>query len=430
MSSERGVFGRARRIATIGGIDVRVDASWLLIAAIIVWTFWSRFDTEPGVGGGVALGLGVAGAVLFFGSVLAHELAHSLEATHRGVKVSGITLFLFGGVTESEFDVKRPRDELALTAIGPFTSLVLAAAFGLIATWAGAAGVGEVALVAGHLGWINLALGIFNLLPGAPLDGGRILRAIVWWFTDDRPKAIRIAGATGMALAGLLIGLGLLQLFAPGGFLGGIWFVFIGWFLFRAAGAEMTQGQLQAALSDVSARSLIDDTIPSIPADETVESAIEHWIRVREPDLFPVVEDGLLIGVIGIDDARDVPSDERATISVRDAATLIADLPTIEEDRPAAKVIDDLIAAERAVVATDDGEPIGVITRRRLMLVAQRSAQLRNGGRRRHRPPQARSRGEAGDDAADAGSGDTRPGDTGSGDTDDVGRPTGVTSSR
>lgn len=403
MSGERGIFGRARRIATIGGIDVRIDVSWLLIAAIIVWTFWSRFDAEPGIGAGVALGLGVAGALLFFGSVLAHELAHSIEATHRGVKVSGITLFLFGGVTESEFDVKRPRDELALTAIGPFTSLVLAAAFGLTATWAGGAGLTELALVVGHLGWINLALGIFNLLPGAPLDGGRILRAIVWWVTDDRPKAIRIAGATGMALAALLIGFGLLQLFAPAGFLGGIWFIFIGWFLFRAAGAEMTQGQLQAALSDVTARSLIDDTTASIPADENVHSAVEHWIRVREPDLFPVIEDGKLIGVIGIDDARDVPTEERITTPVRDAATLVAELPTIEEDRPAAKVIDDLIGAERAVVATDDGEPIGVITRRRLALVAQRSAKLRNGGSgrrkrrdRRPRPPRAQ-----GDEAHD-----------------------------
>lgn len=419
MSGERGIFGRARRVATIGGIDVRIDASWLLIAAIIVWTFWSRFGTEPGIGGGVALGLGVVGALLFFGSVLAHELAHSLEATHRGVKVSGITLFLFGGVTESEFDVKRPRDELALTAIGPFTSLVLAAVFGLVATWAAGAGIDELALVAGHLGWINLALGIFNLLPGAPLDGGRILRAIVWWVTDDRPKAIRVAGTTGMALAGLLIGFGLLQLFAPGGFLGGIWFIFIGWFLFRAAGAETTQGRLQSALADVTARSLIDDATPSIPADETVESAIEHWIRVREPDLFPVVEDGVLIGVIGLDEARDVPSDERPTTSVRDAATLVADLPAIEEDRPAAKVIDDLIGAERAVVATNDGEPIGVITRRRLALVAQRSAQLQNGGRRRNRPLRAPPRDEAGDAEASAGSGET----------DDVDRPAEVTRS-
>lgn len=385
MSDERGIFGRAVRIARIGGIDVRVDASWLLIAAIIVWMFWLRFAAEPAVGSTVALGLAVAGATLFFGSVLAHEVAHALEATHRGVKVSGITLFLFGGVTESEFDVKRPRDEFALTAVGPFTSLVLAAGFGLVATWSGDTGLTELALVTGHIGWINLVLGLFNLLPGAPLDGGRILRAVVWWVTDDRPRAIRVAGAAGMGLATLLIGFGLLQLFTPGGVVGGLWFVFIGWFLLRAAGAEMTQGRLQEALDGVTARGLIDDATPSIPADETVDAAIEHWIRVYEPDLFPVVDDGRLIGVVGVDDVREVPDDERATTSVREVATLIDDLPSVEEHRPASKVVDDLLGTERAVVATDEGEPIGVITRRRLVHVAQRSARLRGGGTRRRR---------------------------------------------
>lgn len=234
------MFGRTYRLFAIRGVDIEVDVSWVIIAVLVAWTFWGRFVTVHSRPNAVAIAMAVAAAALFFASVLAHELAHALEATHRGVEVDGITLFLFGGATRTSFDVERPRDEFALTAVGPFTSLVLAAALGLVATYAEPLAPAEVAIVAGNLGWVNLALGLFNLLPGAPLDGGRILRSIVWAVTDDRGRSVRVASRSGQVIGSLIGGLGLLQIvFVPNAAVGGIWYALIGWFLFAAATGEL-----------------------------------------------------------------------------------------------------------------------------------------------------------------------------------------------
>lgn len=379
MPERRGILGRAYTLTRVGGVDIRIDISWLAIAALIVWSFWARFNAEDEVATVAAIAMAVVGALLFFSSVLAHELAHALEARHRGVEIAGITLFLFGGVTESKFDVKRPRDEFALTAVGPFTSFVLAAVFGLVATWTDP--VQEVALVAGFLGWINLALGVFNLLPGAPLDGGRILRSIAWWITGDRLRSIRIASGTGWLVAAGIMGLGFLQLFVPGGFVGGLWFLFIGWFLMQGATAEWQQAKLREALADVPVSRLVDRQIAAIPADTSVEDAVEEWIRVRDPDLFPVVEADRLVGVIGVDEVRRLDPSRWPEVAVRDVMTPVDELPTVEESRSAGEALEDLVGPGRVVIATEDGRPDGLITTQRLAMVAQRSMDLRPGRR-------------------------------------------------
>jgi Zn-dependent protease len=226
-----------RTVARIAGVDVRVDTSWFVLAALVTWSFWTRFES---------IVMAVVAAALFFASLLAHELAHALEARHRGIGVRSITLLLIGGATETETEATRPGDEFAVTAVGPWTSLVLACAFGLVAFGAdrmgsGASDVGQVAVV---LAWLNLLLGFFNLLPGAPLDGGRILDSVVWRVTGDRARARRISTAAGRFLGYALIALGFaLAVFVSDGLFDGVWLALIGWILSRAATAERNRAR-------------------------------------------------------------------------------------------------------------------------------------------------------------------------------------------
>jgi Zn-dependent protease len=219
-------------LARIGGIAVRADASWLVVVALVTWSFWDRFDHDPRFGGSAAFIMALAAAVLFFVSVLAHELAHALEGRFRGVPIGGITLFLFGGMTEMRVEARRPIDEFAMTAVGPFTSLTIGCLFGLLANAADHRGLAELAQVFGVVGWLNVGLTVFNLLPGAPLDGGRILRAIAWKVTGNRHLAVRIAAGAGQVLGGLLIAIGLFEVFfVPAAFVNGLWLAFLGWVL-------------------------------------------------------------------------------------------------------------------------------------------------------------------------------------------------------
>jgi Zn-dependent protease len=246
----------------VGGVDIRVDGSWLVIAALVTWSFWAKFHS---------IAMAVVAAVLFFGSVLAHEMAHALEARHRGIEVRSITLYLFGGATEMASEVRRPGDEFAVTAVGPWTSLVLGCAFGLIAFAAdrkggSASGVGQVAVL---LAWVNIVLAFFNLLPGAPLDGGRILDSVVWRVTGDRARARRISTSAGRILGSALIILGIaMSLFLSDGLYQGVWLALIGWFLMQAATAERSGPPVPVPLPPPSA------TPPSNPpADDVAPEA-------------------------------------------------------------------------------------------------------------------------------------------------------------
>lgn len=373
------MFERALTIGSVRGIEIRVHASWLVIAALVTWSFWNRFTVLRDFDGGVAFVMALACAVLLFVSILVHELAHALEAVRRGVKVGGITLFLFGGATESKFDVQRPRDEFALTAVGPFSSFALAGLFGLGSVAADAVGVATLAAVLGVMGWLNLALGVFNLLPGAPLDGGRILRSVVWWVTRDRHRALRIAANAGRVLGGLLIALGLAQVFlVAGGGIGGLWLAFIGWFLMMAATAEVREAELTRVLRDVAIRDLLPPDMPRVGADERVSEAIDRVFRHHDADEVAVQETGndQIVGVLDIDRVRDVPRADRGQVAVREVMAPVDELPAVDVDEDTTRVLDALEPKVPAAVATDAGRPISVISQAHLVRVLRRRAEL------------------------------------------------------
>ena len=364
----------APRVARVLGIDIRVDASWIFIALLVSWSYWRLFDGRAAHAGVEALLMALAGALLFFGSVLGHELAHALEARRRGVHVSGITLFIFGGATQTRFAVRRPIDEFALTAIGPFTSFVLAASLGLCAYGADELGWQSVAAVTGLVGWINLGLGVFNLLPGAPLDGGRILRAGVWWITKDRGKAVRVAARAGQAVGGAVLSLGLAQvLFVTSSSFGGLWLALIGWFVVRAASAELLVAVLHQAVGGVDARHLVDQR-PPVPAGGSVADAIERF-RGEDVDQLAVEDGGATVGVVAVRDVQALDPRRRGETPIRDVMRSIAEVPSVPAGNGASSAVEQL-DDQGVVAATESGEVIGLITAARVATVVRRTKQF------------------------------------------------------
>lgn len=236
------VFGSSWRLGRILGIEVRIDTSWLFIAVLVTYTMFQQFDFRfPLLSSGITVILAVVFGLLFFSSVLAHEMAHAVTARRRGIEVHGITLFLFGGATHAKVDSRRPQDELVVSLVGPLTSLVLG---GLLLLLARPVGWPDqpIGWGFGYLGAVNIVLAIFNMLPGFPLDGGRVLRALVWSATGSLARATRVASIAGQTVGYLLMALGIVFLTQED--IGrAIWFAAIGWFLVQAA--RMSQREIR-----------------------------------------------------------------------------------------------------------------------------------------------------------------------------------------
>jgi Zn-dependent protease len=259
------------------GVEVRLDASVLVLVALVAWAFTGIFRADHGLA--MALAMAALGALLVVLTTLAHELGHALEARHRGMQVEAVTLLLFGGVTEMHAEDQTARDELAVAVVGPWISLVCAAVFGLLATFADQlvpAGVADpVAQLAGVLGWWNLLLAAFNLVPGAPLDGGRVLRALLWMVLGDRLRALRISVRAGQLLGVALVAFGVATLMrgGPRATLVAAALALSGVFLVRAAATELRHAELNAVLEG---RRVVD-LLAAPPASVTAGDAALRW---------------------------------------------------------------------------------------------------------------------------------------------------------
>lgn len=333
---------RAWTIGRIAGIRIRIDWTWSIIFILITVSLAVGYYPVvfPGLSAAVYWGLGVISSLLLFGSVLGHELAHSIVATRQGLPVQSITLFVFGGVSEIQEEPRTAGDEFRMAVVGPVTSLVLGAIFyGLFLALQPASG--PAAVVAQYLGIINLALGVFNLIPGFPLDGGRVLRAILWGATHNLRRATRVASLVGQGFAFLLIFAGIALLFS-GNFLAGIWLAFIGWFLNNAAVASYRQLIVRQTLEGVPARQLMATDVDRIPENLTIEQVIDQHILSGRQHAYPVTDDGQLVGLICLHDIRQVPREERTQRTVAEAMTPYDRLRTIGPDDDLAKAIEEL----------------------------------------------------------------------------------------
>jgi len=317
-----------RPLFTPRGIPVRADISLLVIAALVTWSFWSRFIgtfTEA-----ESIAMAVVASALFLLSILAHELAHALEARRRGLIVEDITLYVFGGATRIVSETSRSADEFWLTIVGPWTSIVLGCAFGLVAYGADSAGIRYIAEVAGQLGWLNVLLGAFNLLPGAPLDGGRLLDSVVWRLTGDRSKATAVSTRAGQFLGLAILLLGVAEmLLVEGGFIGGLWLMLIGWFLLRGASAERTMGVIRARLSGLRVSDLIAP-VTTVSLGCTVETAADLAFRSGRTDVVVVAGPTGTVGVVTGDALQRVPSERRGWVPVEEVMVPAGSLPTVQ----------------------------------------------------------------------------------------------------
>ncbi|MFO7960273.1 MAG: site-2 protease family protein [Nitriliruptoraceae bacterium] len=289
----------------LAGVEVRLDASVLVLAALVAWAFTGIFRADHELA--VALAMAMLGSLLVVLTTLAHELGHALEARHRGMEVEAITLLLFGGVTEMHAEDQTARDELAVAVVGPWISLVSAAVFGLVATFADQlfpAGVsGSIAQLAGVLGWWNLLLAAFNLVPGAPLDGGRVLRALLWMVLGDRLRALRVSVRAGQVIGAALVAFGVATLVRGGtrATLVAAALVLSGVFLVRAAAAELRHAELNAALEGRRVAELValpptsvlagDATVPwSPPVADAAPAQAEAPSVALDDDLHTLIE--------------------------------------------------------------------------------------------------------------------------------------------
>ncbi|KPK82578.1 MAG: hypothetical protein AMS25_01585 [Gemmatimonas sp. SM23_52] len=355
------------RIARFFGFDVRVDLSWFVVFLLVLWTFAKAVfpQRNPGLSAGEYIAMAWVGALLFFLSVLLHELAHSAMARARGIQVEGITLFIFGGMARISSEATSPKDEFLITVVGPLSSAVIGLVLFGFARAAQALGLPQsVSGVASWLAFLNFVLAAFNLIPGFPLDGGRLFRSLVWQLTQDLRKATRWASLSGRSFGLLLVALGVVYLF--GGFLvNGMWFIFIGWFLHQAAESSYRQLILRRILQGVRAREAMTRNPETVSPDLALRDLVDEYFLKRRYASFPVEDrTGRLLGLITLTQVKDVERDKWPTTRVSDAMTQICEAVTVRPEDSLADVLSKLESAGvgRALVVTD-GRLEGMISR-------------------------------------------------------------------
>lgn len=356
-------MGAGWRVGRIAGVEIRIDQSWALIALLITYSLYLQFsDTYKELSTGAAAALAIGAALLFFGSVLTHEMAHAVMARRRKIPVRGITLFIFGGATHAKVESRGPADEFLISVVGPLTSLALGGVFAVIDLAGRAVLPDPVAGAFGYLGWVNIVLAVFNLLPGFPLDGGRVLRSAVWKATNSLSKATRIASIAGQTVGFLLVAVGVMFLLQ--GYVGNaIWLAFIGWFLAQAARSTYEELQVRRILEGVDAEDVMARNLVAIPADITLEEAVERHFMRYDHGGFPVEDQGQTVGFISLRGVKKVPREDWGSRTVRESMGGLDDQVTVSPDMRMDRVLAKLQDGEiNRVLVMEDGEVIGIIT--------------------------------------------------------------------
>jgi Zn-dependent protease/predicted transcriptional regulator len=354
-------------LGRIAGVRVQVDVSVIVVVAILVISLSTgRFPLVlPGRSTVAYLAAAVVAAVLFMASVLAHEVAHAVVARRNGIQVESITLWMFGGVAQLKGDPRSPGADLRIAAVGPLTSLALGLAYGAVAFGLSLAAVGGLPVaVLGYLAGINVVLAIFNLVPAAPLDGGRVLRAVLWRIWRDQQRAALAAARAGRIFGYVLVGLGLLQV-TYGSSFSGLWFVLIGLFVVNAAAAEEHHARIGSQLRGV----VVGDVMTAHPvvADpgQTVAEFIRRTALTRPFSSYPLTDPtGRLIGLVTLNRVRSVPAERRASTRLGEIACRPDEIPTARPDEPLVDLLPRMAgcADGRAIVTAEDGAVVGVVS--------------------------------------------------------------------
>jgi Zn-dependent protease/CBS domain-containing protein len=357
------------RVARILGIDIRIHISWALIFLLVLLSLadqvfpasypqWSQQKTFI---------VSAVAALLFFTSVLLHELAHAVVARHFKMSVSSITLFLLGGVANLTKEPPSAKAEFFMAAAGPLTSLAIGGLALLVergvADSASLPSLQPVEAVAGYLGFINVAVAIFNLVPGFPLDGGRVLRSIIWGLRRDRVEATRIAARGGQLVAGLMVVYGGTRVI-NGEAMGGLWMWLIAYFLYGAASQALQQERVTAAVGGVRVGQLMTTDFRSAPSGITIGQLIRDIVLPHNLQAIPVVASDRLIGLVTIADLRKVEQDQWATTRVDAVMTPASELPTVSPDEQLIAALDRFGSRDLPLLpVVDRGSLVGVLYR-------------------------------------------------------------------
>jgi Zn-dependent protease/predicted transcriptional regulator len=362
------------------GVDIGLHYSWFIIALLITLSLVGQFGaTDPNWSRAIVWVSAIITAVLFFFSIVLHELSHALVARARGVSVRSITLFALGGVATMENPSPNARTEFWIAVAGPIASVVIGLGCYALAVslgWSPQADVSPETAVLGWLGYINISLAVFNLIPGFPLDGGRILRAILWGRSGDADRATMTAARVGQAVAFGFILLGVMRFFGGAGF-GGLWIAFIGWFLLQAAQASYAQVAVVADLRGVRVRDIMSPDCAMVSANMPVQTLVdEHLLRTGRR-CFAVGDHGRIVGLITSHEIKGVARDRWANTPLRDVMRPIGQLRTIQPDM---LVIDALTLMGREDVnqlpVISDGKFEGMVGRRHILQLLQARADL------------------------------------------------------
>jgi Zn-dependent protease len=373
MSQAQGI-----RIGRILGIPIYLDLSWILIFGLITLSLSMQFAKEFANWGPVGpWGIGVLTSLLFFASVVFHELSHSVVAQHYKIKVISITLFLFGGLARIGREPSKAIQEFNIAIAGPLASGFLAAVF--YAVKLAFPGNEMVQAVTGQLYWTNLMLAVFNLLPGFPLDGGRIFRAIVWGATKDFTRATRVAGASGklIAYSMILAGIGL----AIRSGWENIWLAFVGWFLLNAAQASVAQVTIRETLTGLCASDVMSHEVPTVPGNMSLDEYSNEVLRTGRR-IHIVTNDDRLLGLMNVTALNTVPRDEWPMNSVQAVMVPREKILWAAPEEPLQRLLERLLAADvnqmPVVSHNDDGAAhiIGMITRDAILRVIQTRSEL------------------------------------------------------
>jgi Zn-dependent protease/CBS domain-containing protein len=355
------------RLGRIAGIAVGLNFSVFVIVAILVFGLAAgRFPAVyPGRSVAAYVVAAVVAALLFFLSLLAHELAHAVVARRNGVEVDGITLWLFGGVARLRSEPRTPGADFRIAVVGPLTSVALAVVFGLVAMGLQAGGATGLPVgVFGYLAAVNLLLAVFNLIPAAPLDGGRVLRAALWHWRRDRLSAAVAAATAGRVFGYVLVAVGILQV-ATGRSFDGIWLALIGLFLVNAATAEEQQSRLADTLHGIRVRDVMTATPVTANPQEFLDRFIAETALNHRFSAYPLTDsEGRLIGMTTLNRIRNVPPDRRAHTRLGDIACPLDQLPTATPDEQLVTLMGRMTdcADGRAVVLDDAGRVVGIVS--------------------------------------------------------------------
>lgn len=359
------MFGRTFKLFSVWGFSVGIDASWFVIAILVSWSLAAGlFPFQfPGLTPQVYWAMGVAGALALFASIVIHELSHAKAAQHYGLQIRGITLFIFGGVAEMTEEPPTPRSEFVVAIAGPLASIALGAFFAALTVVGGQmAWPVPVLGVLQYLAWINFVVVLFNLVPAFPLDGGRVLRSILWKLRDNLRWATKVTSAIGSGFGVVLIALGVLS-FISGNLIGGLWWFLIGMFLRYAAQMSYRQLVVRQLLEGEPVLRFMQGTPDTVPQSASIADLVENHVYRLHHKMFPVVDNGHLLGCVSTREIREVPREEWDKRTVAEVMETCSAENTVPPKADAMRTLSRMNRTGRSrLLVVDDNQLKGIIT--------------------------------------------------------------------